>query len=132
MPVFVDTGAWFALFVPADADHDAARSWFEANDQELLTTDYVLSELLTLMKYRGQFQLAVRFGDALLSQRLARLERVTDTDLHETWIVFQRYADKEWSFVDCSSKVVMSRMGVDTAFAFDHHFEQFGTVTRVP
>lgn len=132
MPVFVDTGAWFALFVSTDAEHRAARSWFETNARELLTTDYVLAELLTLLKYRGHYKLAVRFGEALLTQQLARLERVPEADLHETWAVFQRYADKEWSFVDCSSKVIMSRLGIDTAFAFDHHFEQFGTVTRVP
>lgn len=29
--IFVDTGAWFARFVPSDPDHIAARDWFDRN-----------------------------------------------------------------------------------------------------
>ena len=45
--IFVDTGAWFARFVPSDRDHIAAREWFEQNSDPLVTTDYVIDELLT-------------------------------------------------------------------------------------
>ena len=55
-PIFVDTGAWFARFVPSDPDHAAARAWFDGNTNPLLTTDYILDELLTLLKVRGEFQ----------------------------------------------------------------------------
>ena len=47
--IFVDTGAWFAADIANDGDHVAAAAWLERNDQPLLTTDYVLDELLTLM-----------------------------------------------------------------------------------
>ncbi len=47
MPVFVDTGAWFAYFVRRDPDHMAAVQWIKANRFPLLTTDFVLDELLT-------------------------------------------------------------------------------------
>ncbi len=47
--IFVDTGAWFAAFVPNDADHSAADAWLETNTDLLVTTDYVIDELLTLM-----------------------------------------------------------------------------------
>jgi len=46
--------------------------------------------------------------------------------------LFRDYADKRWSFTDCTSKVVMERLGIRTAFAFDHHFKQFGDVKVVP
>jgi hypothetical protein len=52
--IFVDTGAWFAAFVPKDADHSAARAWLAGNEAPLLTTDYVLDELLTLLRMRGK------------------------------------------------------------------------------
>jgi predicted nucleic acid-binding protein len=29
--VFVDTGAWFALFVPTDPDQAAAKAWLDAS-----------------------------------------------------------------------------------------------------
>lgn len=40
--------------------------------------------------------------------------------------------DKQWSFTDCTSRVVMERLGIQKVFAFDDHFRQFGTVTVVP
>jgi len=33
--IFVDTGAWFAVFVPNDSDHAAAEQWLEANREPL-------------------------------------------------------------------------------------------------
>jgi predicted nucleic acid-binding protein len=36
MPVFVDTGGWFAYFVRRDADHMAAVDWMRQNRQPLV------------------------------------------------------------------------------------------------
>ena len=32
---FVDTSAWFALFVPNDSDHAAANNWFATDRSEM-------------------------------------------------------------------------------------------------
>jgi len=53
-------------------------------------------------------------------------------DIAETWEAFKGFSDKEWSFTDCSSKVVMEKLGIIRAFAFDIHFKQFGTIVVVP
>jgi hypothetical protein len=74
----------------------------------------------------------VAAGDLLWTQQVADLEQVAPADPAEAWDVFRPYQDQEWSFTDCTSKVVIGRLGITEAFAFDHHFEQFGTVTRVP
>jgi uncharacterized protein len=52
--IFLDTGAWFASLVPSDPDHSAARGWFGRNAHPLITTDYVIDELLTLLKARNE------------------------------------------------------------------------------
>lgn len=132
MAVFVDTGAWFAYFVRRDPDHAAAISWMEQNRQPLVTTDYVLDELVTLLKLREGYQVAVAAGDAILTPQVARLDRINADDFSRAWDVFRHFGDKQWSFTDCTSKVVIERLGISEAFAFDHHFEQFGSVTRVP
>jgi predicted nucleic acid-binding protein len=128
----VDTGAWFATFVPNDPDHAAADAWLEANVEPLVTTDYVVDELLTLLKIRGEFQRAMRLGASLFADEIAHIEWVMPDDVRQAWAVFQRYTDKDWSFTDCVSRVVMERLGIRTAFAFDDGFRQFGTVTVVP
>jgi uncharacterized protein len=132
MAVFVDTGAWFAYFVRRDPDHRAATEWMRRNRQPLVTMDYILDELLTLLKMHENYRVAVAAGEALREQRVARIEHVTIEDIARSWEVFRQYHDKDWSFTDCTSKVMMERLRLICAFAFDNHFEQFGTDTRVP
>ena len=77
MAVFVDTGAWFAYLVRRDADHQAARAWMRQNRQPLVTTDYILDELLTLLKIRENYHVATAAGEAVWQQRVAQIEYVT-------------------------------------------------------
>lgn len=132
MAVFVDTGAWFAYFVRRDPDHAAATQWMQQNRQPLVTTDYVLDELLTLLKLRESHRVATAAGNLLWSEQVAQMVSVGPSDLAEAWRVFRKFADKEWSFTDCTSKVIIERLGISEAFAFDQHFDQFGTVSKVP
>ncbi len=131
-PIFVDTGAWFARFVPSDRDHPAAREWSEQNTHPLITTDYVIDELLTVLKVRGEYQRALEVGPSLFNGDVCDLEWVTQADVKNAWQVFSTCRDKGWSFTDCISRVVMERLRITTAVAFDEHFNQFGTVTVVP
>jgi uncharacterized protein len=130
--IFVDTGAWFASIVPSDADHAAAMQWLNQNSESLLTTDYVVDETLTLLRSRGEMQRSLDLGNAFFSGALATLCYLTPDDIQQTWSVFRQYSDKNWSFTDCSSKVVTDRLQISVAFAFDHHFRQFGSIRVVP
>jgi len=132
MPVFVDTGAWFAYFVRRDSDHAAAVRWMTTNRLPLLTTDFVLDELFTLLKLRESHVVAVAAGNTVLHGGVTKVERISEGDFARAWTIFEQYNDKEWSFTDCTSKVMIERLGITYAFAFDVHFEQFGTVIRVP
>lgn len=38
--IFVDTGAWYALYVPRDVDHIRANEWRKSNRERLVTTDF--------------------------------------------------------------------------------------------
>jgi predicted nucleic acid-binding protein len=130
--IFVDTGAWFAGFIPSDPDHSAASAWMTANRTPLLTTDYIIDETLTLIRARGQNRKAIEFGTLVFLGRLAVVHYLTPAEIAAAWGVFHRFADKEWSFTDCTSKVVMESLGIAAAFSFDQHFRQFGTLTVVP
>jgi len=129
---FVDTGAWYADFVSDDPDHKAARAFLKKNTGRLVTTDHVIGETITLLRVRGRRARALDALTRLLSEKVARIAWVTEADVRGAFAVFQKFADKEWSFTDCVSYVVMERLGISKAFAFDHHFRQFGTVEVVP
>lgn len=132
--IFVDTSAWFASVVPSDTDHKTASTWVARNTQPLLTTDYVVDEILTLLRSRGETLRAISLGEAFFSATgtLANLYFLTEEDIRQTWQVFQQFSDKNWSFTDCTSRVVMAKLGLTDAFTFDHHFRQFGFVNVVP
>ncbi len=130
--IFVDTGAWFACVVPWDANHAAASAWMRQDLEPLLTTDFIVDETLTLLRARNESLRAVALGEQLFGDELTNLYLLNEEAIREAWQVFRNYADKDWSFTDCSSKVIIEKLGVTTAFSFDHHFEQFGTVRVEP
>lgn len=100
--------------------------------EQTITTDYVVDETLTLLRARNENQRAIAFGRSVLEGQGANVVPISDLDLAKSWEIFKKYSDKEWSFTDCTSFVVMERLGIQKAFAFDDHFRQFGTVAVVP
>lgn len=130
--ILADTSALYALSVESDPDHAKANQWLASNRSGLIVTDFIVDELLTLLRFRREHRRALELGRDLFDGRLARVEWVMPTDVLQAWEVFQKFHDKAWSFTDCVSRVVMGRLDITCAFAFDEHFRQFGTVTVVP
>ena len=130
--IFVDTGAWYASVMPSDPNHAAAAQWLSANQLPLLTTDYVIDETLTLLKARGHAARAIALGQELFGKQQDCIHYLMPHEIDEAWQTFNRFRDKDWSFTDCTSKVAIEKRGIATAFAFDKHFRQFGTVSVLP
>jgi predicted nucleic acid-binding protein len=130
--IFVDTGAWFASVVPSDSEHEKAILWLNNNTELLLITDYVIDETLTLLRARGENKRSTILGEAFFSDLLATIYYLTAEDISLTWQLFRDYSDKQWSFTDCSSKIIIEKLGIVKAFSFDYHFHQFGSVQLVP
>jgi predicted nucleic acid-binding protein len=130
--IFADSGALFAYAIPDDEHHNEAQQWVRENNVPSIITDYIIDETLTLMRIRGQAARAIRLGDLLFAGQVATVHYLSEEDILAAWEVFRTYSDKEWRFTDCTSRVVIEKLGLAYAFAFDQHFHQFGTVTVVP
>ncbi len=130
--IFVDTSAWYASVSVNDADYKRVKGWLSTNSLPLVTTDYIVDETLTLLRARGEFWHAIELGKKFFSGAIVTVQKVNDQDYERAWVLFRDFSDKEWSFTDCTSKVVMDRLGIKTALALDHHFNQFGTIAIVP
>jgi predicted nucleic acid-binding protein len=130
--VFADTGALYALAIESDTDHASAIQWLNSTTERLLITNFVFDELMTLMGARGFRNTAIQFGTNLINETFATHYQITDDDFLKAWHIFIKFADKEWSFTDCTSKHVIEKLGISAAFTFDHHFRQFGNVQVVP
>jgi len=124
--VFVDTSAFYALADRTDRLHSSAVRFVEANESLLVTSNLVVHETVTLIRMRLGHAEAVAFGRRLLREDLTPVIPLTTGDERKAWILFQRYSDKRFSFVDCTSFALMKRLGIHAAFAFDDDFRQLG------
>jgi len=135
--VFVDTGAWIATAVKADRLHRPAAAALRQLIRErslLVTTEYVLSETLTRLRYDSGHRAAVDFlagFDHSMQAGAVLLLRLDDEDLTVARKIFIDYTDQEFSFVDCTSFALARRLKIQTAFAFDRHFATMG-FTPIP
>ena len=130
--IFVDTGAWFAAVVPTDPNHESAAAFLTLNREPLITSDYVVDETLTLLRVRGERERALTLGESFFADNLTEVYYLNSEDVRRAWEIFRDYEDKDWSFTDCTSRIIMEKLGITSAFAFDKHFRQFGTVAIVP
>ena len=126
-PVFVDTSFWFTLTSRKDSNHPRAAALLEGClATPLLTSNFVLSETLTLIRSRRSHADAVAFRKQVYRDGRVHIYRISEEDEHEAWRLFQRHADQEFSFVDCTSFALMRRLSVLTALSFDADFSWMG------
>ncbi len=127
--IFVDTSFLFPLFCANDPDHDRVREVLETyrgrRTRDLfLTTNYVVAETVTLIRMTPprSHAAAVKAGEHLYDETLASLHWATVEEEREAFSYFKKYQDKEYSFVDCLSFVVMDKLGITEALAVDADF----------
>lgn len=134
--VFVDTSGWAEPLMGNSPDHDQMEQYYRfliASKRPLVSTNYVLSELVALLTARSRYSRPQLLEIAKRIRSMPQL-RIKHVDLAvdaEAWDMLERYPDKDWSLVDAASFVVMRREGITEAFTTDHHFKQAGFV-RVP
>ena len=127
--VFVDTSAFLAFKNRRDALHSEAltiKTRLLDAGKSLLTSDYVLDESYTIIRLRAGHRIAVEFGEELRASRLVQIQYLSPDWIDAAWMLFKRYADKDFSFTDCTSFVLMQKLGLREALAFDGHFTQAG------
>src|SRR5438552_11235604 len=113
--IFVDTGAWFASAIATDINHAAATAWFTQNQQPLATTDFIVGETLTLFKARGELAHGLALGGQFFLGHLAFVHYLSPADVEAAWHIFHQFKDKEWTFTDCTSKIVMENLKITHA-----------------
>jgi len=133
--VLIDTGAIYAFVTRTDPHHESAkrfvRKWLGQKGVFVLS-DVVFAETVTLLKARLGPEIAIRVGRELRNNVAYPWLILGSDGERETWAVFQRFTDKEWSFTDCAVLVLARREKIPFVFAFDRHFLQMPEIRRVP
>ena len=115
MSLFVDTSVWYAAADTADLGNKRAQEILSTGEA-LVTTDHVLVETWTLLRFRINRGAAEAFWDGLRSG-VARLECVGSADLQAAWTMGHDFSDQDFSLVDRTSFAVMERLGLRRAAA---------------
>ncbi|MFZ4700496.1 MAG: type II toxin-antitoxin system VapC family toxin [Candidatus Methylumidiphilus sp.] len=123
---FVDTSAWFAYVNRSDPNHAQVRNIFRSFPNRLVTSNYVFDETVTLCLYRLGHQVAVKVGEILLDPSVVENVRLTVDDERHAWRLFIARSDKTYSYTDCTSFVLMRRLGLRLAIALDADFQKEG------
>jgi hypothetical protein len=127
--LFVDTAGWMALADANDPAHQAAR---EARDERLrqgsilVSSDYVLAETLTLIRMRLGLRAASRWWNQVEASSRLRCEWMDLARCEKARRWFFSWKDKDFSFTDCTSFVIMRELRLREALTVDRHFRQAG------
>jgi uncharacterized protein len=127
--VFVDTSGWTACADGADPAHDRCREVRDAAlkaGRILVTTDFVVDETLTLLRIRLGLDASERWWKQIDGSSRLRWERIDSDRFEKARLLFFQYRDKDFSFTDCTSFVVMRETRLTQAIATDRHFRQAG------
>ena len=96
-------------------------------DQRLITHEYVIGEFLTYFSGEGMLarERAVKTVRGIhRSHEVVKSSPIFELALNH----YSRRLDKEYSFVDCMSMVLMERRGITHILTNDHHFRQEGFI----
>ena len=108
--VFVDTGGWMACADRNDPAHlacTAARDTTLEAGRLLITTDFVIDETLTLIRFRLGLAAANAWWQQIDGSARLRWERVESDRFERARNLFFQYRDKDLSFTDCTSFAIM-------------------------
>jgi predicted nucleic acid-binding protein len=126
--IFVDTGPFVAKYDASDSRHaDAANGFAQVASEghRWVTSSFVLCETLNLLQRFAGGRFAAHTGGLLLASSVAIVEPES-SDRKAALALLEKFADQRVGYCDCVSFVIMRRLRLRDAFAFDRHFERAG------
>ena len=123
--IFFDSGAFFAILDINDKNHDKAAELNKKIEREgyfTITTNFVVAEAHALILSN----LGANVAREWLRSVSIPIWQVAKSEEEEAKEIIFRFKDKAYTLTDAISFVVMRKLGIRKAFAFDRHFQQFG------
>lgn len=127
--MFVDTAGWMACADGADPGHERARDARDSALEQgnlLIATDYVLDQTLALICMRLGPAAAKEWWEQIEGSSRLRWEWIGTARAEKARGVFFRHHDKDYSFTDCTSFVVMQELKLKQVLTTDRLFRQMG------
>jgi predicted nucleic acid-binding protein len=128
-PLFIDTAGWMAMADSKDPLHVMSRKtrdhWLE-NGGILTTSNYILDEMLTLIRMRLGIEAAEKWWTMVSESPRCKVEWISPERAEKAVRWFFGRADQLFSFTDCTSFIVMRELGIEKVLTADRHFRTAG------
>jgi len=135
--LFIDTGAFIALAHRDDRHHSQVAAFFSAlgSGVRRLTTELVIAESYTWLRYKTGYLSAARFLDSVegsVDEGYLHVHYPDSALDRRARQVLRRFRDQDLSYTDAVSLALLEDLPRNVAvFGFDHHFTLIGR-TLVP
>jgi predicted nucleic acid-binding protein len=107
LAAFLDTGAIYALADRNDLDHHAVRVVYNEPSRRFVTHELILIETFSLITKRLHKRAAVETIGALRQSPKLEIVPIDSGLVEAAWTRCQRFADKDWDWIDCASFELM-------------------------
>jgi predicted nucleic acid-binding protein len=124
--VFFDTSAIYGYVNLRDPAHNRIKAFIDNFKGRLVITNYIFDEIITLILYRLGHKIAANVGNILMNSQQIINYRVIEQDQKDGWKLFLMRHDKEYSFTDCISFIVIRKLNIEKCLTTDKHFRQEG------
>ncbi len=119
---------YVALINQRDAWHSRVAAYARSHDDEIVTTEWVLTEVAdALAASRARVRVQAAF-QTLTADPTTRVIGASSKLFVRGLELYHQRPDKDWSLTDCISFVVMADEGLREALTGDRHFAQAGYV----
>ncbi len=124
--IFVDTSAICALSDKDDQRHRPAAQFFAtlSSHTQLVISDFILLESWIVIERRVGRNAALTFYNDALNGAFDIIKIKRD-DLLAASRIMGKYADQDFSVVDCTCFSLMEYLDINRVFTFDSHFRVY-------
>jgi predicted nucleic acid-binding protein len=127
--IFADTSFWVALRNGRNPRHEEATAELRLHgDRGIVTSNHVRGETWTYLRRRAGHGAAVAFLGSLERSPRVRILSVSEKQEGEALRFLRQRDEREYSFVDATSFVLMRSLRAREALAFDGDFAAAGFI----
>ena len=129
----IDSNIWIAAKIEKDYWHkkgkEIVKKILDGALKKVVITDYIVDEVVTYLNARTNFETAREMLETLTSSQFIEVIIIDAQQFEKTKEIFEK--NKNLSFTDASSVVVMQDKKINKIISFDEDFDGIEGIERV-
>jgi len=130
MKIFIDTGAFIALFASSEKHHRlVSKQYADYRKQRAIffTSYYILDELFTRLMYdfgKSLTQKAIEILNRAIEKEELSIFDIDEAIFKKSQEVLIKFSEHKISFTDATSYILYKDFGMDSIFTLDDDFKK--------